>query len=69
MTATSQAPTRAAILELMDEQTVVKEAYVFLDEKRLLLASELLQQLRRYQQLEQELDALHASAREAMKPA
>lgn len=69
MTTTSQAPTRAAVLELIDEQSVVKEAYVFLDEKRLLLASELLQQLQRYQQLNQELTELHASARAAMAAA
>lgn len=69
MTIANQVPTRAAVLELMDEQAVVNEAYVFLDEKRLLLASELLQQLRRYQQLNQELSDLHASARDAMAAA
>ena len=41
-----QAPTQAAVLELKNEQEVVREAYVFLDEKRLLLAAELLHQLR-----------------------
>lgn len=46
-----QAPTRAAILALNDERTVVAEAYDFLDEKRLLLAAELLRQLDRYQRL------------------
>lgn len=69
MTATTQAPTRAAVLELMDEQAVVNEAYVFLDEKRLLLASELLEQLRRYQQLNQELSDLNAGARDAIAAA
>jgi V/A-type H+-transporting ATPase subunit D len=53
----------------MNEQVVVKEAYVFLDEKRLLLASELLRQLRRYQQASQELDELQAKARTAMEAA
>ena len=42
MTGPEQAPTRAAILALKDERTVVAEAYDFLDEKRLLLAAELL---------------------------
>lgn len=51
MTGPEQAPTRAALLALKDERTVVTEAYNFLDEKRLLLASELLHQLDRYQQL------------------
>jgi len=64
-----QAPTQAAVLELRSEHEVVREAYVFLDEKRLLLASELLRQLRLYQQLSSELDALHANARDAMQAA
>ena len=64
--AASQAPTRAAILELKEEQQVVNEAYVFLDEKRLLLASELLTQLQRYQQLNQQSNELQTRAREAM---
>jgi V/A-type H+-transporting ATPase subunit D len=46
-----QAPTRAAVLELRAERGVVEEAYDFLDEKRLLLAAELLRQLDRYQVL------------------
>lgn len=45
------APTRAAVLELRAERLVVEEAYEFLDEKRLLLAAELLRELRRYEQL------------------
>ncbi len=51
-----QAPTRAAVLELKAERVVVEEAYDFLDEKRLLLAAELLDQLERYQQLLGELE-------------
>jgi V/A-type H+-transporting ATPase subunit D len=46
-----QAPTRAAVLELRAERGVVEEAYDFLDEKRLLLAAELLRQLDRYEVL------------------
>ena len=64
-----QAPTQAAVLELRNEQEVVTEAYVFLDEKRLLLASELLRQLRLYQELQQQLDELHTRARQAMQAA
>jgi len=64
-----QAPTQAAVLELRNEQVVVNEAYVFLDEKRLLLASELLRQLRLYRQLSRQLDTLHASAKDAMQAA
>ena len=69
MTGPAQAPTNAAVLELKNEQLVVKEAYTFLDEKRLLLASELLRQLDQYQQLNEELDALHAKANKALQAA
>ena len=69
MTGAAQAPTQAAILELRNEQAVVREAYVFLDEKRLLLASELLRQLRQYRQLKAQLADLHAQAREVMQAA
>ncbi len=64
-----QAPTRSAILELKNEQQVVNEAYIFLDEKRLLLAAELLRQLSDYQQLRANLDVLHAQAKEAIRSA
>jgi V/A-type H+-transporting ATPase subunit D len=64
-----QAPTRAAVLEMMNEQVVVREAYVFLDEKRLLLASELLRQLRHYRELQQEVGKLQRDARHAMEAA
>ena len=64
-----QTPTRAAVLELKQEQTVVNEAYIFLDEKRLLLASELLRQLRDYQQLNKKIEILHAQAKAAMQSA
>lgn len=69
MNGPGQAPTQAAVLELKNEQEVVREAYVFLDEKRLLLASELLRQLHLYQDLQRQLDALHTDALEAMRAA
>lgn len=64
-----QAPTRAAILELEREQVVVNEAYMFLDEKRMLLASELLRQLKLHQQLKDGLDDLHKKSKQAMQAA
>ena len=67
MIESGQAPTQAAVLELRNEQVVVREAYVFLDEKRLLLASELLRQLRLYQALSKELEALQVRARNAVQ--
>jgi V/A-type H+-transporting ATPase subunit D len=69
MSAPVQAPTRAAILELKNEQLVVNEAYIFLDEKRMLLAAELLRQLRLYQQLNNELGVLHGQSKQAVQSA
>lgn len=61
-----QAPTRAAVLELRAERGVVEEAYDFLDEKRLLLAAELLQQLNRYEALGREIARKTGEAREML---
>lgn len=69
MSTTIQAPTRAAVLELQNEQAVVNEAYTFLDEKRLLLASELLRQARLYQQLKEKLDVLQTKSKLAIQAA
>lgn len=44
-------PTRSVVLELADERRAMHEGYVFLDEKCLLLASEMLRELRRYGEL------------------
>jgi V/A-type H+/Na+-transporting ATPase subunit D len=65
MTATDQAPTRAAVLALREERVVVGEAYDFLDEKRLLLAAELLRQLEAYARLGARIEALaHTAGRQ-----
>jgi V/A-type H+-transporting ATPase subunit D len=61
-----QAPTRAAVLELRAERGVVEEAYDFLDEKRLLLAAELLQQLDRYETLSREIARQTGAARDTL---
>jgi V/A-type H+-transporting ATPase subunit D len=61
-----QAPTRAAVLELRAERGVVEEAYDFLDEKRLLLAAELLRQLDRYEALSREIAEKTGAAREML---
>jgi V/A-type H+-transporting ATPase subunit D len=66
MAAGDLAPTRSVILHLREEQDVVLEAYDFLDEKRLLLAAELLRQLRRYEQLLQDYEALRQQAERAL---
>jgi V/A-type H+-transporting ATPase subunit D len=62
MSSTQQAPTHSAVLELKAERLVVGEAYDFLDEKRLLLAAELLQQLAEYEHLQQEFEQLRREA-------
>jgi len=43
-------PTRGALMELSDERRLMRQGYEFLDEKRILLANEILRQLRDYQQ-------------------
>lgn len=42
-------PTQSLLLELKDERAGMREGYRFLDEKRLILASEILRELARYQ--------------------
>lgn len=61
-----QAPTRSAALELEAERVVVSEAYDFLDEKRLLLAAELLRQLADYDRLRREVEQLRRQAVSAL---
>ena len=59
-------PTRSAFLELKDERRQIREGYEFLDEKRLLLAAELLRRLRAYENLRRELGELWTEARAAL---
>jgi V/A-type H+-transporting ATPase subunit D len=66
---TDLSPTRAALLELQDERHAMREGYVFLDEKCLLLAGEMLRQLGRHAVLERGLRAAHAAALHALRAA
>lgn len=59
-------PTPSAALELKDERELVREGYDFLDEKRLLLAGALLQELQRYEDRLAEFNALHEEAQNAI---
>lgn len=61
--------TRVAFLELKDERRLIREGYELLDEKRMLLASEILRQLHRYQTLTEGLEALGAESLEALEAA
>jgi V/A-type H+-transporting ATPase subunit D len=63
-------PTRSAVLELQDERRAMREGYEFLDEKRLLLAAEMLRELKRYEslwaQFRQQLQEATGALREAV---
>ncbi|OOZ17413.1 hypothetical protein BOW28_06430 [Solemya velum gill symbiont] len=59
-------PSQSAVLELRDEKSIVLEAYDFLDEKRLLLAAELLKQLEDFEKLSDRLEQQRHLCRSAM---
>lgn len=69
MTGPGQAPTRAAVIELRDERTVVNEAYNFLDEKRLLLAAEIIRQIDNYERVIASIKKLNQEAKKALEKA
>lgn len=62
-------PTRSAAIELADERKLMRQGYEFLDEKRMLLATEMLRQLREYQQKSEQLIAETKSASKALAAA
>ena len=62
-------PTRSVVLEMKDERRAMQEGYVFLDEKCLVLAREILHGLGRYAALQKRFDALHAAAIAALQAA
>lgn len=54
--------TRSAALALADERALMRQGYRFLDEKRMLLAAEMLRRLAEHDQLEAQLrETLHAA--------
>jgi V/A-type H+-transporting ATPase subunit D len=57
-------PTRSAAMALADERKLMRQGYEFLDEKRMLLASEMLRQSRDYQQ---RFDRLLGETKEAAR--
>ena len=61
--------TRVAFLELQDERRLVQEGYELLDEKRMLLATEIMRQLKRHRELQERLHALAEEARAALDAA
>ena len=62
-------PTRSVVLELKDEHRAMHEGYVFLDEKCLLLAGEILRELAHHASVQQRLLAAHAAAMQALQSA
>lgn len=63
------AATRVALLELRDERRLVQEGYELLDEKRVLLATEILRELRAHDVAQAMLDGLWLDARAALAAA
>jgi V/A-type H+-transporting ATPase subunit D len=61
--------TRVAFLELKDERRLIQEGYELLDEKRVLLATEIMRQLRQLGALREELAHLEPAALEALEGA
>lgn len=62
-------PTRAGVLELKDEKRAMHEGYVFLDEKCMLLAGEILRELARYSDLDRGLLDAHRASIQALQAA
>jgi V/A-type H+-transporting ATPase subunit D len=60
------AATRVALLELRDERRLVQEGYELLDEKRVMLATEILRDLRAHEAAQTTLDRLWLAARETL---
>jgi V/A-type H+-transporting ATPase subunit D len=62
-------PTRSAFLELQEERRGMREGYRFLDEKRLILAGELIAELELYETLKRQFEALYREAVAALRSA
>jgi V/A-type H+-transporting ATPase subunit D len=59
-------PTRSAFLELKEERQLVREGFEFLDEKRVILAQEMLKRLAAWREARTRYDELHDSAAAAL---
>ncbi|MEK8089112.1 V-type ATP synthase subunit D [Thermithiobacillus plumbiphilus] len=65
----NEPPSPTALLRLREERRLVREAYGFLDEKRLLLAAEVLRQTQAYESEMQAFHELHRRAATALREA
>jgi len=61
--------TRVALMELRDERRLVQEGYELLDEKRVMLAAEILRQLRQHATLQERMTSHATAARAAFDSA
>lgn len=68
-TARDVVPTRSALLELREERRFTREGHDFLDQKRTLVAGEMLRWLSRYETGRTELVKAHSAARRALAEA
>ncbi len=59
-------PTHSMLLELSEEHRSLAEGHDFLDQKRILLAGEILRRLAAYRELARSFDLAQATAREAL---
>jgi len=55
-------PSRSALLELKEDRDVMREGHAFLDEKRTVVAAELVLEMKRYARLRKDFDAAFAQA-------
>lgn len=62
-------PTRSAVIALKEERRTMREGYAFLDEKCLLLAGAMLQEVRRFDAMRAELAAIERNATTALQAA
>ena len=62
-------PTHSALLDLRQEREGMQEGYQFLDEKRLVLAAEMVRELQHYELIRRRLDELFAEAQSALQAA
>lgn len=60
------APTRSAAIALSEERQLMRQGFGFIEEKRMLLAAEILRQLRLYEAARNELEGLRLIAAEAL---
>ncbi len=63
------APTRSAALALAEERTLMRQGFGFLDEKRMLLAAEILRLVRRYEKTAEEMEVRRREANAALAAA